>query len=133
MAYASSKTIDTSLEQIRNKVDALQIKGAALTDQLQWPQPVELNLKSNPYEPYAGKNIVSKAVDEDGTIELELIGIFYSDTPVALIRSPLETYMVRENDRIGKAIVKKINADKVTVEIEGEQISLELKKEDGSQ
>lgn len=56
--------------------------------------------------------------------DMKIVGISWSDQPVAMIEQRGQTYVVRQGEAIGSATVKEVQKDRVLLTINGQDVEL---------
>ena len=108
------------------KKETPAIQDLNLAEAIIWSEPVKISLERDPFRPLIGKFFEAEEIAIEEELDLKLVGIFFSTTPLALIKAPQQTYIVRVKDKIGKVEVEKIDKDKVVLNKRGKKIILKM-------
>lgn len=101
-----------------------------LAQQILWPKPYEVKITRDPFEPLTGMPVT--VITPSGSAEiaptaLKVVGILCKqEGSVALLESSEGPQVLRQGDKIGQCMIKKIETKQVTLEENGKEFILEL-------
>ncbi len=105
-----------------------------LAQQILWPKSYDVKISRDPFEPLSGMPVT--VITPSGSTEiapatLKVVGILCKqEGSVALLESSEGPQVLRQGDKIGQCIIKKIETKQVTIEENGKEFILELGEEE---